>query len=83
MSYHDVFDNLKDLFIQILIWHSFILTTTLKMTCIDHVDNTVEAVIRRCSSKQVFLKISQISQENTYVGVSFSQVLSCEIRKMF
>ena len=51
MSYHDVFNNLKDLFIQILIWHGFILTTTLKMICIDHVDNTVEAVIRRCSSK--------------------------------
>ena len=30
-----------------------------------------EAAVRRCSSKQVFLKISQYSQENTCVGVSF------------
>ena len=30
-----------------------------------------EAVVRRCFSKQVFLKISQYSQENTCVGVSF------------
>ena len=31
----------------------------------------IEAVVWRCSSKLVFLKISQISQENTCVGVSF------------
>ena len=31
----------------------------------------VEIVVRRCSSKQVFLIISQISQENPCVGVSF------------
>ena len=30
-----------------------------------------EAVVRRCSSKYVFLKISQDSQENICVGVSF------------
>ena len=30
-----------------------------------------EAVIRRYSSKQVFLKFSHISQENTCVGVYF------------
>ena len=30
----------------------------------------IEAVVRRCSSKWVFLKISQISQENTSVRVS-------------
>ena len=30
-----------------------------------------EAVARRCSVKKVFLKISQISQENTYFRVSF------------
>ena len=30
-----------------------------------------KAAVRRCSSKQVFLKISQISQKNTFVGVSF------------
>ena len=33
-------------------------------------DNEEEA-IRRCSSKQVFLNISQFSQENTCVGDSF------------
>ena len=32
---------------------------------------TTEAVVRRYSSKEVFLKISQISQENTYVRVYF------------
>ena len=30
-----------------------------------------EAAVRRCSRKKVFLKISQNSQENTYVRVSF------------
>ena len=30
-----------------------------------------KAAVRRCSSKWVFLKISQISQENTCVEVSF------------
>ena len=30
---------------------------------------------RRCSVKKVFLKISQISQENTCVGVFFSKVV--------
>ena len=30
-----------------------------------------EAVIRRCSSKQVFLKVSHTSQESTCAGVSF------------
>ena len=29
-----------------------------------------EAVVRRCSSKQVVLKISQYSHENTCAGVS-------------
>ena len=32
------------------------------------------AVVRRCSSKQVFLKFSKISQENTCVGVFFNKV---------
>ena len=44
----------------------------------------LEAVVRRCFSKQVFLKILQISQENTCVWVCFlketpTQALSCEI----
>ena len=33
-----------------------------------HEKETTEGVVRRYSSKQVFLKISQISQENTGVG---------------
>ena len=33
----------------------------------------VEAVVRRCSSKQVFLKILEISQENTCVRAFFEQ----------
>ena len=36
--------------------------------------NGVEAVVHRCSSKQMFLKISQFTQENTCVGVSFNKV---------
>ena len=32
---------------------------------------TAEAAVRRCSSKQVFLKIHQYSQENTCGGISF------------
>ena len=34
-------------------------------------NENIEAVIRRCSSKQMFFKILQISQENKRVGVSF------------
>ena len=34
-------------------------------------NENIEAVVRGCSSKKVFLKISQISKENNYVGVSF------------
>ena len=30
-----------------------------------------EAGVRRCSSEEVFLKISQYSQKNTCAGVSF------------
>ena len=52
----------------------------------------IEGVIPRCSVKKVFLKISQNSQENTCVRVSFlikvlikketlAQVFSCEIFK--
>ena len=32
---------------------------------------SLKAGQRRCSVKKVFLKISQISKENTFVGVSF------------
>ena len=32
---------------------------------------TSEAAVRRCSSKYVFLEISQYSQEKICVGVSF------------
>ena len=30
-----------------------------------------EAAVRRCSSKEIFFKISQYSQENACVGASF------------
>ena len=40
-----------------------------------------EAVVRRCSSKQVFLNILQYSPENTYVGASFQQ--SCRPEAFF
>ena len=33
-----------------------------------------EVAVRRYSLKQVFLKISQYSQENGYTGVSFNKV---------
>ena len=50
-----------------------------------------EAVVRRCSVKKVFLKISQNSQENTCARVSFliikketlEQVFSCEFYEIF
>ena len=38
-----------------------------------------EAVVRRCSSKEVFLKISQYPQENICVGVSFSCIGQFEL----
>ena len=34
-------------------------------------ETVTETVFRRCSLKNVFLKISLNSQEKTYVGVSF------------
>ena len=37
----------------------------------ENYNENMEAVVRRCSSKQVLLKILQISQENACVGVSF------------
>ena len=51
-----------------------------------------EAVVRSWSVKNVFWKISQNSQENTCVGVSFvikllvaipTQVFSCEFSEIF
>ena len=49
-----------------------------------------EAVVRRCSIKKVFLKLSQNSQENACARVSFSiklhaeaQVLSYEFCEIF
>ena len=42
--------------------------------------NSVEAVVRRCSVKKVFLKISQNSQENTCArGSFFKQLLKMQI----
>ena len=38
-----------------------------------------EAVVRRCSSKQLLLKLSQISQESTCVGVSFNKVVGLKV----
>ena len=38
---------------------------------------SLQAVVRRCSSKQVFLKISQISQETP------THAFSCEIYEIF
>ena len=43
-----------------------------------------EAVVCGCSSKLMFLKISQISHENTCVAVSFNKVaspISCNFGK--
>ena len=37
--------------------------------------HTGEAVVRWCSLKNVFLKISQYSQENTFAGVSFNNFI--------
>ena len=33
-----------------------------------------EAAVRICSSEKVFLKISQIPQENTNIGISFNLI---------
>ena len=37
----------------------------------DNYTENIEAIVRRCSSKKVFLKSSQSSQKNICVGVSF------------
>ena len=37
----------------------------------ENYNENIGAVVHRCSSKQVFLKISQISRENTCIAVSF------------
>ena len=33
-----------------------------------------EVVVDRCSSKRLYLKITQVSQENTFVGVFLNKV---------
>ena len=38
---------------------------------LNHKQESIEAVVQRCSVKKVFLKISQNSQENTCTRVSF------------
>ena len=54
----------------------------------DMFNSLTEAAVRRCSSKLLFLKISQYSQENTYVGVTLlkrgpNTNIFCECRKVF
>ena len=45
-----------------------------------HTISAPEVVVQRCSVKQMFLKISQNSQENTCVGFSFLiKLVSCEL----
>ena len=46
-------------------WQRFVIVSTSDSSCL------TEAVIRRCSVKKVFLKISQNSQENTCATVPF------------
>ena len=41
----------------------------------ENYNENMEAVVRRCSSKYVFLKISQVSQERTCVRVSFNKIV--------
>ena len=41
-----------------------------------------EAVVRRCSIKNVFLEISLNSQENTCPGASFLQPQACKLIKI-
>ena len=52
--------------VRIPFWHRHIWIKE----CIYHFEITV-AVVRRCSSKYVFFKISQVSQESICVAVSF------------
>ena len=51
----------------------------------DPTGSNAEAAVRRCSSKQVLLKISQYSQESSCVGGKETpiQVFSCKIFKTF
>ena len=56
----------------------------------DFMSSGTEAVVQRCSVRNMFLKISQNSQKNTCVRVFFliklqnlAQVLSCEFCKVF
>ena len=76
---------------ELTIKWALVLYTWLKI--LDWLIETLEAVIRSCSSEYVFLKILQISQENTCVGVLRGlqlcqketpiQMVSCEIHKIF
>ena len=49
----------------------FVSTVTIMSRPKKQKNEILEAAFRRCSSKYVFLKISQYSQENTCIGVSF------------
>ena len=56
----------KDLGLTLLSLQRFTATEILKWVIL-----SLEAVVRRCSSKQEFLKILQCSQKNNCFGVSF------------
>ena len=62
MSHNYSFVVLKYLF-----WNEL----TFLVSCDVIMDISSEAAVRRCSSKEIFLKTLQYSQENVCVGVSF------------
>ena len=69
-----VYQELSPINIQFFFTDYTIITTTLAGNLETKISNHfkhTEAAIRGVFSKKVFLKISQISQENTCVGVSF------------
>ena len=53
---------------------AYILPVMCSLLSLDSLNRLFRSIHRRCSVKNVFLKVSQISQEYTCVGVSFNKV---------
>ena len=74
-SYESIFEFINPYLFQITNFISLLPTFTQKIDFPrGQIHNQTGTVVRRCSSKWAFLKISKTSQENTCVGASFYKV---------
>ena len=53
------------------VWHGSEYASDVVLFFISNFEHITEAIVWRCSVKNMFLKILQYSQQNTCIGVSF------------